>query len=116
PALQFIGDVLEPRTVEALHETVVKPVLEQYQRIWMTGISLGGFLALAHAARYPGLLEGLCLLAPYPGTRMRRGDARAQEEERASADDEPDLEQSVWRWLRQREQGATQLWLGYGAH
>src|SRR5690606_9501172 len=57
-----------------------------------------------------------CLLAPYPGTRMRRGDARAQEEERASADDEPDLEQSVWRWLRQREQGATQLWLGYGAH
>src|SRR5690606_40298614 len=72
PALQFIGDALEPDTVRALHDSVVRPALANYSRIWMTGISLGGFLALSHAACYPGQLEGLCLLAPYPGTRMRR--------------------------------------------
>src|SRR5690606_39228483 len=87
PVLQFIGDALEPGTVRALHETVVKLELGQYQRIWMAGISLGGFLALAHAARYPRLLEGLCLLAPYPGTRVRREEAVPQEDGAVWADD-----------------------------
>ena len=117
PALQFIGDAPEPDTVRALHDSVVRPALANYSRIWMTGISLGGFLALSHAACYPGQLKGLCLLAPYPGTRMRRQEPVLQEGTPASPDGEGgvDLEQSVWHWLRCREQDATRLWLGYGA-
>lgn len=116
PTLQFIGDALEPGTVRTLHERVVQPARAHYRRIWMTGISLGGFLALSHAASYPNALDGLCLLAPYPGTRMKREELPENSDLPASAATQtPDLEQCMWQWLRGRGQDATQLWLGYGA-
>lgn len=118
PALQFIGDALDERTLQILQETVVEPARRHYGQIWMAGISLGGFLALAHAACYPGQLNGLCLLAPYPGTRIPTR-VRTQEAEQISLcqsvpAERHDLESRVRQWLQAKDRSATAIWLGYG--
>lgn len=109
--IDFIGDALNGKALQALHETVVGPAREQYERIWMTGISIGGFLALSHAACYPNLLDGICLLAPYPGTRVQEGSNETAGNE--------DMESRVRHWLRTRPESSPprwlgSLWLGYG--
>lgn len=43
---------------------------QRYTRLWLGGISLGGLLALLQAQRDPAGLQGLCLFAPYPGSRL----------------------------------------------
>lgn len=48
-----------------------------YESIWLGGVSLGGFMALAYAERYPHEVDGLCLLAPYPGSRITTGAIKA---------------------------------------
>ena len=117
PSLQFIGDALDETTVKALHEAVVLPAREHYRSIWMMGISLGGFLALSHAVCYPDRLDGLCLLSPYPGTRMNVEDADSDGKLPHFSTDEamPDMERRIWHWLRHRDRRASALWLGYGA-
>ena len=57
-------------TVRLLADEVLPPLRQRYRRLWLGGISLGGFLALAQAQRDPAGLAGLCLLAPYPGSRL----------------------------------------------
>ena len=54
--------------VERLHRDVIEPALARYDRIWLVGISMGGFGAAAYAQTYPGHVEGLILLAPFMGT------------------------------------------------
>jgi hypothetical protein len=39
-------------------------------RVWLGGISRGGQLALSCWAGQVGAVDGLCLLAPYPGRRI----------------------------------------------
>ena len=51
-------------------ENVLEPLQTRYAELWLGGISLGGLLALHHAQRQPAGLAGLCLLAPYPGSRL----------------------------------------------
>jgi pimeloyl-ACP methyl ester carboxylesterase len=38
--------------------------------LWLGGVSLGGFMALRFAAQCEHALDGLCLLAPYLGSRI----------------------------------------------
>jgi pimeloyl-ACP methyl ester carboxylesterase len=55
---------------EHLHDDVVATAKSQgYKRIWMGGISLGGFASLIYARRYAHELAGLVLIAPYIGNR-----------------------------------------------
>jgi pimeloyl-ACP methyl ester carboxylesterase len=47
-------------------------------RLWLLGLSLGGMGALLHARSYPGVAEGVILIAPFlgtPGTVAEIGDA-----------------------------------------
>src|SRR5690606_4651627 len=68
------------------------------------GISLGGLLALLHAQRAPQGLRGLCLLAPYPGSRLttnaiaRAGGLAAWQPTPAQ---EQDAEFALWQGVRQ---------------
>jgi pimeloyl-ACP methyl ester carboxylesterase len=55
---------------ERLHHEVVVPAHEAgYSRVWLGGISLGGFAALIYAQRHAEWLAGLALVAPYIGNR-----------------------------------------------
>jgi pimeloyl-ACP methyl ester carboxylesterase len=88
-----------------------------YQKIWLGGISLGGLLALAYCADMPSHIDGLCLLAPYPGSRLTTNAiARAGGLTRwqATPDELADPEFRIWRWLRQAPVDFP-VFIGYGS-
>jgi pimeloyl-ACP methyl ester carboxylesterase len=124
PGLAHIGAATDSSGVDALDAELLRPASRQYREVWVAGISLGGFLALAHAARHPGIVHGLCLLAPYPGTRLVSGAiARAGGLTQWAASGqappgyggEDDDECRVWRWLAGQGLGEQpEIHLGYG--
>ena len=104
--------------INDLHREILEPGRRYgYQKIWLGGISLGGLLAVACCSDMPGQVDGLCLLAPYPGSRMTTdaivragGLARWQ----ATADELADPEFRIWRWLRQAPIDFP-VFIGYGS-
>ena len=99
------------------HELVLPARARGCERLWICGISLGGFIALDYAARYTGELDGLCLLAPYLGNHIVIGEIERaggvcdwQPGELAEDDDE----RRIWRFIKTRSAGIT-LYLGFGA-
>jgi pimeloyl-ACP methyl ester carboxylesterase len=61
-----------------LRDEFLLPAREQYRQVWLGGISRGGQLALCCWAERWCAVDGLCLLAPYAGSRLvSRGVARA---------------------------------------
>ena len=84
-------------------------------RVWLGGISLGGYFALCAAQLNPGALAGLCLLAPYLGSHIvtdevaHHGLAAWEPAPLASDDDE----RRIWRFLQSRPQGLP-IHLGLG--
>lgn len=86
-----------------VHSEILAPARADYAHVWLGGISLGGLLALCQAADAPGSVDGLCLLAPYPGSRLTTNSiARAGGLERwqPGAGELEDPEFRVWDWLR----------------
>ncbi|MBK9614112.1 MAG: alpha/beta hydrolase [Uliginosibacterium sp.] len=103
-----------------VEEDVIQPRRQAGQRLWLAGISLGAFSALAWASQYPAGIDGICLIAPYPGTQevlrpIREAGslaAWAAQPRPANEDDE----HRVWRWLADwhgRRHSPT-LWFGTG--
>src|ERR1700716_3368617 len=56
------------------HEAVLPARALGCRSIWLGGIPLGGFVALAYAEPYPQEIDGLCLFAPYLGNHMVTGE------------------------------------------
>jgi pimeloyl-ACP methyl ester carboxylesterase len=87
------------------------------QSVWFAGVSLGGFVALAFAERFPGEVDGLCLIAPYLGTRIvareidEAGGLARWKPEVVAEDDE---ERRIWRFIQSNRRGRPALYLGYG--
>lgn len=87
----------------ALRDGILAPARAAYRRVWLGGISLGGLLALATAADHPATIDGLCLLAPYPGSRLtanaiaRAGGLDAWQATPAQL---ADPEFRIWHWLK----------------
>ncbi|HEX6734706.1 MAG TPA: hypothetical protein VF096_07820 [Azonexus sp.] len=101
----------------ALQRHILEPARGQgYRRIRLGGISLGGLLSLCHVADNPGCVDGLCLLAPYPGSRLtlnaidRAGGLAAWTPQAGQLDD-PEFR--MWQWLRQPP-AAFPVFVGYG--
>ena len=100
------------------HEVVLPARALGCQSIWLGGISLGGFVALAYAERYPDEIDGLCLFAPYLGNHIITGEI-----ERANgihewtpgelADD--DDERRIWRFIKEQRDRPSPLHLGFGS-
>ena len=117
--LEHVGD---RRVIENLAREVVAPARAAGCRsIWLAGISLGGFFALDYAATQAGGCEGLCLLAPYLGSRQLIAEIAAApslDAWNAGPLAESDDERRIWRFIRDRrgEHGpeAMPLYLGYG--
>jgi pimeloyl-ACP methyl ester carboxylesterase len=102
-----------------LHDELVQPARASGARsVWIAGVSLGGYMALLYADRYPGDVDGLCLLAPYLGNRIVTGEI-----ERArglagwsageiAADDE---ERRLWKFIQGPRDDRLALHLGFGS-
>jgi len=107
PGLCTINEATDGSVGRQLDSLLV-PARQEYRSLWLGGISLGGLMALAHAARHPGRVDGMFLLAPYPGNRLLTGAIEAAGGPAAwaaaSAVDEADDEECAWRWLAQNGQ------------
>lgn len=87
------------------------------ESVWLGGVSLGAFVALALAERFPGEVDGLCLIAPYLGTRMVSAEiARAGGLARwpCATVGEEDEERRIWKFLRTSNVRRPPIHLGYG--
>ena len=99
------------------HELVLPARALGCRSIWLGGISLGGFVAIAYAERYPREIDGLCLFAPYLGNHIVTGEI-----ERSNgvhewtpgelADD--DDERRIWRFIKGHRSHPSPLHLGFG--
>lgn len=112
-----LGRISEGSALPALQAEILGPARQRYQQVWLGGISLGGLLALCHNADTAGCVDGLCLLAPYPGSRLtsnaiaRAGGLDAWQ---ATAEQLSDPEFRMWRWLQQPPAGLP-VFVGYGS-
>jgi pimeloyl-ACP methyl ester carboxylesterase len=102
--------------LEWLRTDLIQPARARGCAVWVGGISLGAYLALCLAARHGGELAGLCLFAPYLGSRIV-----ANEVERAGLAswsagelDPDDEERRVWRFVQSLRAGELTVHLGLG--
>jgi pimeloyl-ACP methyl ester carboxylesterase len=113
-----LGSISAGTALPALQAEILQPARGQgYKKIWLGGISLGGLLALCHNADQPGGIDGLCLLAPYPGSRLTTNAiARAggMKQWRPSAEEMGDPEFRAWHWLQKPPAGFP-VYVGYGS-
>lgn len=85
--------------------------------VWLGGVSLGGFMALAYAERYPTELNGLCLIAPYLGSRIVTGEISQAGGVAAWSPGDADAEEEdrqLWRFIKIRRGLEPMVYLGYG--
>jgi pimeloyl-ACP methyl ester carboxylesterase len=113
-----LEEVTDGRAAKRLHTELILPARDSGCAVWLGGISLGGYLALACAERCAADLAGVCLFAPYLGSHLVTGEivrARGVEgwmpEPRAAGDDE---EQRVWRFIKAVRAGPLAVHLGFG--
>lgn len=115
-----LGYMYDGSLLTRLHDDVIAPARAQgYRRIWLAGISLGGFLALAYAMEHPGQVEGIVTLAPYLGRGPLVQDIVAAGgptawRRAAQPRDGEDRDHRLWMWLSALPADAPPLWLGYG--
>ena len=108
--------ISEGAALPALHTQILKPARQAYETIWLGGISLGGLLALSYQADKPGVVDGLCLLAPYPGSRLTTlaiDRAGGLSNWQATSEQLADPEYRLWRWL-QDQPAEPPVFIGYG--
>ena len=116
PALEHLND---RRWLGELRREIIAPARARGGRLWLGGISLGGFMALRFAAEGADGLDGLCLLAPYLGSRIVAAEVAAQglANFRTGTLDEDDDERRVWRFVQRLPTmaGAPSVFLGLGS-
>jgi pimeloyl-ACP methyl ester carboxylesterase len=115
--------LLDRSALAALRAEIVRPARSSTRaRVWLAGISWGGFLALLYAADHSDELDGVCLLSPYLGNRMMTTELLRFESlaswSAATLDihDELDEERRMWRYLAGRGSAAALIrYLGFGS-
>jgi len=109
----------------AIHTRIAEDVIAAaqdagYARIWLAGISLGGFGAASFAALHAPPIAGLLLLAPYLGSGGLVNEIAAAgglQRWEPGAVQEGDYPRAVWAWLKHEHawpQAALPIYLGYG--
>ena len=116
--------VYDGSILDRLRDDVIAPYRARgYRRLWLAGISLGGFVAMGYALRNPGQVEGIVALAPYLGRRtlvqeVAAAGGPARWRESAVARGAEDVDHAVWMglasWPLALPGAAPVLHLGYG--
>ena len=99
------------------HEVVLPARAVGCTSLWLGGISLGGFVALAYAERYPDEIDGLCLFAPYLGNHIIIGEIERANGVHGWTPGEPaddDDERRIWRFIKEQRGRLAPLHLGFG--
>jgi pimeloyl-ACP methyl ester carboxylesterase len=114
------GYYMKRSLLPRLHEDIVLPARAAgYEKIWLLGVSMGGFGSLLYASEYPDEVDGVILFAPH------LGDAKLAQEIEATGGlanwsgentGFEDFEIGVWTWLRDAASGnpGTPVILAYG--
>ena len=115
------GYYTERNLVPRLHEDVIVPALARgYEKIWLLGISMGGFGSLLYASEYPNEISGVILLSPFlgsPGLIRQIEAAGGLESWNGAADGYDEHEIAIWRWLKRQlsdPASGRPVILGYG--
>lgn len=111
-----IATITGSNALAMLQQQILDPARADYRQVWLGGISLGGLLALCQAADQPQTVDGLCLLAPYPGSRITANaitQAGGLDTWEASSEQLTDPEFRAWRWLKSPP-SALPVFVGYG--
>jgi pimeloyl-ACP methyl ester carboxylesterase len=84
-------------------------------KVWLGGISLGGYVALNVARSHPDALAGMCLLAPYLGSHIIISEVSrgALADWNPAPLDEEDDDRLIWRFIQGRP-AAFRIHLGLG--
>lgn len=110
--------IADQRALPDIHASLIQPAQAAgYRHIWLAGISIGGYVAMAYANRYPHQLSGMLLIAPYPGNRMTTGEISFAGGIHAWMPDtipEEDTERRNWYWLKTHTGTDIQVHLAYG--
>ncbi|HWX70016.1 MAG TPA: hypothetical protein VNY25_09970 [Steroidobacteraceae bacterium] len=112
-----LEQVIDGSVFTRLREEIIVPARTLGSRLWLGGISLGGYLALGCAERHPRELAGLCLLAPYLGSHLVTGEierARGIEGWRPAEPDNEDEDRRIWQFIRTLRTGPLTVHLGLG--
>ena len=101
-------------------DVVERAIAKGYERVWLAGVSMGGYGAADFATHHGDQFDGVFLIAPYLGEGAvleeirRAGGLRSWTP--AGADGERD-ERALWVWLKQQALGQIErpeLYLGFG--
>ena len=101
-----------------LHELLAEARAGGCTTLWLGGISLGAYLALACAECALRELDGLCLFAPYLGSHIvtqeidRAGGLERWRPQESGADEE---ERRIWSFIKAQARGPLPIHLGLGA-
>ena len=108
------GDNLD--ALQVLEQQLLVPARDRYDEVWLGGISRGGHLALSYLSTESGPVSGVCLLAPYPGSRITRnciGRAGGLEVWQPTSEQLRDSEFRLWNWLKDPS-WPRHVFMGYG--
>ena len=105
--------------VERLRTDIILPARKAgYQKIWLVGISLGGFAALLYTTRHADEIDGIVLLSPYLGSDQLINEVKQPGSLGVEGKTSKQLyEQRVWKWVEENSSKYSEkpvIYLGYG--
>lgn len=119
-----VGYYTSELLVTRLHEDIVVPARKKgYEKIWMVGISLGGYGSLLYAREHGADIDGLFLMAPFLGNRSLLAEIAHAGLSGWQAGDIPkaDYDRLLWSWIKGYSDAAISsqanwppLYIGYG--
>ncbi|RVU46662.1 alpha/beta hydrolase [Rubrivivax rivuli] len=119
-----LGYFSDRSVLRRLRDEVVLPARAQgYRRVWLVGISLGGFGALGYAVRHGSEIDGVLALAPYLGPRRLTQEIeeaggprawRAAGRDTSPPDASDELDRELWRAFTHPASKLPPVHLGYG--
>jgi len=113
-----LAHVADRDWLRRLHDEVLVPARARSGTLWLGGVSLGGFMALRYAAQYLEGFDGLCLLAPYLGSRIVAAEIAAhadRDRARAGALEDDDDERLIWQYACVLSTAPPRVFLGFGS-